>query len=231
MLVGVDDLLTSTGTHRDRHDLLREDAVVLRCHRPRVRVESQFVLLRAGDRVLGAQVLGGLDHAAGHRVEAAAGGGAGTDQAVVHLHPRAGAAPADIGGVERGIAHRLGAPGDDHVVVSVAHLQRGLDHGLQARPATAIDVHAGDGDGQARVECDDPADRGSLAVAVAVTEDDVPDLVGSDTRAVEQTLQCRDAEIDGGEGLEHSAVPADRGPDRFADDNFAHDGLSEGVTR
>ncbi|AHD23813.1 hypothetical protein Y013_15525 [Rhodococcus pyridinivorans SB3094] len=144
----------------------------------------------------------------------------------MHLHAGAGAAPADVGGVERRVAHRLGATGDDEIVVAVTDLEGGLDDGLQARTAAAVDVHAGHRDRQTGVEGDDATDGRGFAVAVAVAEDDVLNLFGRNTGALEQTLQCRDTEIDCGEGLEHSAVAADRGTDRLADDNFTHDDLS-----
>ena len=111
-------------------------------------------------------------------------------------------------------------------MVAVADLEGGLDDGLQTRTAATVDVHARHGDRQSGVEGDDPADRRCLAVAVAMAEDDVLNLFGRNTGAIEQTLQCCDTEIDRSEGLEHSSVAADRSTDRLADDYFAHDDLS-----
>ena len=111
-------------------------------NRPVVRGNGEFVLLLPGDAVLAAQVLGGLQHAAGHRVELAAGGGAPARQAVVHLHAVTARAPAHVGGVEGDVAHALRTAGDHEIVGTRGDLEAGLDDGLQSRTAAPVDLHA-----------------------------------------------------------------------------------------
>ena len=77
-------------------------------------------------------------------------------------------------------------------------------------------------DREPRVERDHPADGRRLAVRVAVPEDHVVDGGRVEPGPVEQAAQRDLAEFRGGEGLERAAVPADRGPDRLADDDFTH---------
>ena len=78
--------LALPGAHRDRDDLLGEDAVLLRGHRPLMRCHRQLVLFGARDAVLAAQVLGGLQHPAGHRIVPPTRGGPAAGERVVHLH-------------------------------------------------------------------------------------------------------------------------------------------------
>ena len=136
--------------------------------------------------------------------------------------PRIGASPAHVRGVEGHIAHAFGATGNDNVVVAVSNLQAGLDDGLQPRSATAIDLHTGNGDRQSGVQCHDPPDRGSLAAGITMAEDHVLHCARVDSGALQQALQCGDAEVDGGQRLEHAAVAADRRPNRLADHGFTH---------
>ena len=157
----------------DRDDLLGEDAVLLRGDRPLMRRHREFVLFLPRDAVLAAQVLGGLEHAARHRVVPPARGGAAAREPVVHLDAAAGTAPAHVGGVEGDIAHALRAAGDDEIVVAAAHLQARLDDGLQTRSAAPVDLHTGNGDRQAGVQRDHATDRRRLAVGIAVPEDHV----------------------------------------------------------
>ena len=149
-------------------------------------------------------------------------GAAAASQAVVHGDSTPCAAPSHVHGVEGDIAHALGATGDDQMVVTAGHLQTGLNHRLQTRPASAVDLHTGNGDGQAGVECHDPSDRRRFAVGVAVAEDDVLHRLGCESGPLEQPLQRGDAEVDGGLRFEHSAVAPDRSPNRLADQSLSH---------
>ena len=221
MFVGVDQLLALAGADGDGNDLLGEDAVLLRGDRPLMRRHRQLVLLLPGDRVLPAQVLCGLQHAAGHRVVAPARGGASAGQCVVHLDAGSGSAPTHIRRIEGDVAHALGTARDDEIVVAVGNLQARLDHGLQTRAAPPVDLHAWHGHRQAGVQRDDAADRGCLAARIAVAENDVLHCGGLDPGAVEQPLECRDAEVHRGQRLEHAAVAADRRAYRFTDDGLA----------
>ena len=221
VLVGVDHLLAPAAAHGDRDDLFGQDAVLLRGHRTLVRRHRQFVLLLTRDAVLAAQILRGLQHAAGHRIVATTGGGAAARQSVVHLYAAAGTAPAHVGGVERDVAHALRAAGDDEIVVTGGDLQTCLDDRLQARSAATVYLHAGHRHRQTRIECDHASDRRRLAVGIAVPEDDILHRFGRNAGALEQPVERGDPEVDGGQRLEHSAVAADRRPNRFADHGFA----------
>ena len=222
MLVGVDQLFAVAGRH-DYWDYFRgQDAVLLRGHRALVRRHRELVLLLTRNAVLAAQVFGGLQHPARHRVVPAAGRRAAPSQPVVHLDTAAGATPAHIGGIEGDVAHAFATAGDDQVVVAAGHLQARLDHRLQARPAAAVDLHARNRHRQAGIQRHDASDRGGLAAGVAVPQDDVLHRVGRQPGSVEQPLEGRDAEVNGTEGLEHSAVAADRRPHGFTDDGLAH---------
>ena len=80
-------------------DLLGEAPVLLGRDRALVRAQRELVLLLAGDRVLAPQVLGGLEHAAGHRVVVATGGHARAGEPVGERAPRRRGAPAQLGRV------------------------------------------------------------------------------------------------------------------------------------
>src|ERR1700733_7791225 len=220
MLIGVDQLLASAGAHRNRNDLLGQNAILLRRHRPLVRRHREFVLLVSRDAVLPPKIFRRLQHPAGHRVMTTTGGGPSAREPVVHPHTTAGTAPAHVGGVEGDVAHALRAARDDDIAVACAHLQTRLDHRLQARPTAPVDLHTGNRHGQTGVQCDDPTDRRRLAARVAMTEDDILHQFAWDAGPFEQPGQSRNAEVDGGLRLEHPAVAADRRPNRFADHGF-----------
>ena len=123
------------------HDLLGEPALGLRGGGAPVGADGELVLLLARDPVLPAEVLGGLDHAAGDGVVPAAGGDPPAGQRVVQQHARAGAgAPAHGVGVEVRVAHGLRAAGEHHLRHPGLDLHRGVEHGLQPGPAAAVDL-------------------------------------------------------------------------------------------
>ena len=76
--------------------------------------------------------------------------------------------------------------------------------------------------GRPGVQPDDAPDRGGLAVGVAVAENDILHRVGWDPGALEQPSQSGHPEIDGALRGEHSAVAADRRPNRLADHGLAN---------
>jgi hypothetical protein len=80
----------------DRDDLLGKDRPRPQRPRPVVAADGELVLLRARDRVLRAQVLGRLQHPAGHREARAAGGDPAPRQGVVQQHPVPALAPQRI---------------------------------------------------------------------------------------------------------------------------------------
>src|ERR1700694_3932528 len=153
---------------------------------------------------------------------APARGGAAPRQPVVHPDPTTGATPAHVGGIEGDIAHAFGAAGDNQIVVAVADLQTGRDDRLQTRSASPVDLHTGNRPRQSGIQRHHTSDRRRLAAGIAVPEDDVLDCLRCYSGSVEQALEGTDSEIDGAQRLEHAPVAADRRPNRFADDRFAH---------
>ena len=128
-------------------------AVLLRGHRPLVRRDGEFVLFgSARCRTADAdsrrsracrRAPGSPAHLrwCGHAL-----------RRVVHLHAGARPSPAHVGRVEHDVAHALGPAGDDEVVLPVGNLQARLDHGLQTRTTAAVQLHAGHGHRQPRVQ-------------------------------------------------------------------------------
>ena len=177
----------------------------------------------ARDAVLPAQVLRGLDHAAGDGEVRAAGGDPAAGQRVVQQHPGPGAGtPAHRGGVERRVAHRLRATGEQHVATPGLHLHRRVQHGLQPRAAAAVDLHAGDGDREARR----PARRPGRSPGRPWS--------GSSGRARRRRPRRRAARCGraapgspsrparGRYVAQRAAEPADRRPQRLADHRVTH---------
>ena len=170
VLVAVDDRLaagatvTVTGTISSRERSRRAAARIAR----RCDSSGELVLLLAADAVLAAQVLGGLEHAAGAR------GGCGPRrwtgarvQDVAHGGAAAGRPSGCRSRRTRALLMLSAPPAMTTVVGAGLHAHRGVDDGLQARAAAPVDLDAGDGHGQARVERDDPADRRRLAVGTS----------------------------------------------------------------
>ncbi len=166
LVLGDDCLLTTASGHRNGNGLVVEVPTVLGVNGPFVRSHRVSVLLVAGDRVLPAQVLSGLDHAAFHRKVDSAGVRARFGQSVVELDGRALCAPTHVGGVELGSAHALGAAGDDQITHPGLYLHRGVDDRLQSRTATAIELYSGNGHVETGVECRDSSDGRGLSVGV-----------------------------------------------------------------
>src|SRR4029453_15616422 len=154
--------------HGDRDQLVGEPAVLLRGHRALLGAGRQLVLLLAGDVVLPAEVLGGLDHAAGNRVEPAAGGLAGPVEPVHQLDAARPDTGPEAERVVLDLRHRLGTPGHHQRGGAGGDLARGVQARLQARAAAPVDLEARHPGAETRVQRGDPADRGGLAVRVAL---------------------------------------------------------------
>ena len=221
VLVNVDDDLAPADVRGHRHDLLGERAVLLGLQGALVGLHGELVLLLAGDGVLTAQVLRGLEHAPLDVVTMPARSGARAREHVVHGEAARGAA-ADVGGVESGVAHAFGAAGDHDGARAGLHAQHRVDDGLQPGSAAPVDLDARDPHRQAGVQGDDSPDRRGLAVGAAVAEDHVVDVHGVDAGALEQRPQHRDTQVGRGDSGERASVAADGGPQRFADDGIGH---------
>ena len=174
----------------DRDDLVGQQTVLLRRDRPPMGGHGQLVLFAARNAVLAPQIFGGFDHAAGHRVVAPTGGGAATVECRREPSPRHGHRP---------IACRSSGR---RRCSSTRRRRRPRDRSVRCPPAcrpgsrpadpnhTAVQLHAGHGHRQARVQCDDTADRRRLHAGITVAEDDVLDVVGCEARALSSPLSA-----------------------------------------
>jgi hypothetical protein len=180
VLVGVDDALALAGTDGDRDDLGGEPSRVLGGDGAVVGLERQGVLCFAGDAAQPGDVLCGLEHPAGHRVAFATGGDPGAREAVVHGDALAVRAPAEREPVELDLAHRLRSARDHDVRHAGLHLHRGRYDRGETGAAAAVDLEAGDLDGQAGVEGGYAPDRGRFTVWVALSKDHLIDHRGVD---------------------------------------------------
>ena len=177
--------------------------------------ESVFVLLGAGDFVLAGQVLCGLDHAAGYGAETLVGrdGNAGAGQPVVKGDRAVAGAPPGLVAVELGTTHALDATGKNHVGVVGLHQHAGVQNGLQAGGTAAVELVAGNLDGQAGLEAREASDGGVLAAGVAVAEDDIVYLGWVHPGAVEGFLDDRAGQIGGRDVSQGAAEVSDGSAD------------------
>ena len=111
-----------------------------------------------------------------------------------------------------GVAHGFGAAGQHDIGgAALDHHGRG-DDGLQPAAAAPVDLEAGHGDRQARVQRRPPPQAGGLAVDVGLGEGDVVDELGVDPGPVEDGLDGGGGEILDGDVAQAPAERADRGP-------------------
>ena len=128
-----------------------------------------------------------------------------------------------------GLAHALGAAGDDQVRGAGLHAHGGVEDGLEPGAAPTVQLMSRNGDGKPGVERGNAADGRRLAVGIALAEDDVVDVAAFDAGAIDQFLQDGRGQIHGGDVLEHAAVSAHRRPQGLADHCLAHGMLSLSV--
>lgn len=186
-----------------------------------MRADRPLVLFRAADAVLGTQVLSGFDHPAGHGEASAARVATRLGKPVEQLGLTP-LVPSHTGDVVLGLAHAFRAARQHELRAAGGHLHTGVDHGLQPRSATPVDLQARNGDVQARVQGGDPADGRCLPVGVALAEDHVVDGVGGDAGAVDEALDHRGGEVGDRYVPEHAPIAPDRGTDRLTDDGLEH---------
>src|SRR5690606_17980329 len=172
------------GGHGDRHDLVGEPALGPGAGDPGLGGEGEGVLFLAGEGVLAAQVLRGLDHAAGDRVVASARGLAGPVEAVPQFEAAGPDALADAERVVLDLAHRLHTAGDDRGGGARGDGPGRVEDGLEAGAAAAVELESGDRGAESGVQGGDPADGGVLAAGVAVAEHDVVDVALGEPGAV-----------------------------------------------
>ena len=189
--------------------------------------QGVLVLLGSGDFILSGQVLRCLDHAAGDGAEALIGGDgqAGACQAVVECNGAVAGTPAGLVAVELGATHALDTAGDDHVGVFSLHQHAGVQNGLQAGGAAAVELVARHLDGQARLQARQPSDGGVLTAGIAVAEDDVVDLRRVDPGAIQGLLDYSAGQFGGGDVPQDSAEVSDGSADGCDYGNTTHNRL------
>jgi hypothetical protein len=154
--------------------------------------EGVSVHVSAGDVVLLREVFGGDSHR-GLAVAVGEGGEEGVDEGGLLPEAQAIAGAPDR---VRGLAHRLGAAGEDDVGLVEEDLLGGGDDGLEARAAEPVHSEGWTVDGEASAQADvaseiDRVNAGLLDVA----EDDLIDVLGFDVRGVDGGLGGEDAEV------------------------------------
>ena len=230
VLIGVHHQIPPAPVDGDRDDLLVEGALLLGGDGAPVRTQGELVLLRTGDPILAAQVLRRLDHAAGNRVVDAPGGHPAPSEPVEHLDVLRAGAPAHGRRVVLGLAHGLHASGEHDLAGPGLDLHGGVDDALQSRPAAPVELVAGHRDGQPGVQGGHPPDPRRLSVGVALTEEDVVDLLGGHTGARQHLDDDGRRQLGGGHVTEHPAVSSDGRPHRLADDGVSHHVLRVSLT-
>ena len=136
--------------HGNRHDFRLKAGRGLGGDGALVAAEGVFVLFLAGYFVFFRQIFGGFHHAAGDRAETLIRGygDAGAGQAVVKGDRAEAGAPAGFVAVKLGAAHAFHAAGDHRVGVFGLHQHTGVEDGLEAGGAAAVELVAGNFDGQ-----------------------------------------------------------------------------------
>ena len=122
----------------DRHDLLVEQALLLRARRAPVRLDRELVLLLAADAVRLGEVLRRDAH-----VDLVERVGEAADDRVDHLRVAHARAPAGVRHPVGAAAHRLGAAGDGDVGIARRDRLRGGHDRLHAGAAQAVDRERG----------------------------------------------------------------------------------------
>lgn len=128
--------------------------------------------------------------------------------------------PPAVVGVEGGRAHDVHPARDDDIAEAAADLHGGVEDGLEARSATAVDLDAGDRVGQPRVEGGDPADRGGVGGRVGVAQDHLVDPLGIDPGAADDLGDDERRETGRTLVRERAAEAPDRCAQRLADDDI-----------
>jgi hypothetical protein len=102
--------------------------------------QGELVLLLTADAELAAQVLGRLHYPARHRVQPPSGGDPGAREPVHQLHTVSTNPASQPKDVVLGRAHRLHSASHDETRGATVDLHRGVQPGLQARPASSVDL-------------------------------------------------------------------------------------------
>ena len=126
-------------------------------------------------------------------------------------------ASAQAEGVVLDVGHRLGAARDHEACASGGDLRGTVQHRLQARTATSIDLHAGDSDAEARIERRDSAQSRRLTVRIALPKDHVVDIALAEAGTRGQFTEQSGGEIGDRHRRESTSHAADRRSQRGAD--------------
>ena len=222
MLVLGYDCIGLAAFHGERHDLVGELAALLGGRRFHVGIERKFVLRRAADLIVPAQVLGRLDHAARNRVELAARRIATAREAIMQHQAFALDIPAHIDGEERRVRHAFGPARNDKIIRAGRYLHHAIDHGLKAGAAAPVDLVAAGRGCQAGIERHHPAECRRFHGRIALRKQAVLDSLRRQLRARHQFTDDMARHIVRMDRLERAAKAADCRANRLADYNISH---------
>ena len=185
--------------------------------------EGIFILLLPGDFVLLRQIFRRFHHP-GNVAEPflRSDGFPGPFQAVVELLGAEPAAPAGFVDIILGVAHAFHAAGNHRVGVFGLHQHSGVEDGLQTRGTAAVELIAGDFDGQVGFEAGQAANGRIFAAGIAETQDDIVNLGRIDAAAGHRFLDDDGAQIGGGHAPQSAAKGADGSSDRGYYGDSAH---------
>jgi hypothetical protein len=174
--------------------------------------DGKFILLNAAERVVAAEIFGGFDHAAEHRIVAAAGCFAATTEGVAQQETASSSqTPTGVNRVQRCLAHDIDTACDDQIAHAGLHLHGGVKDGLQAAATAAINLHATHSDGQSCIKSSDAGYRHSLGRGVGLTEDDLVNESAIDAGADDQFGDDRRSQVSWSDIFEHTAKSTDWG--------------------
>lgn len=213
---------TATVRDLDGNELVVEAPQVARRHRPAVRLQREAVLLLPRDAVLPTEVLGGLDHPAGDRMQRSPGGHSREREPVDELDPVCADATPDAVRRELDVAHALRATGDHDIRDAGLDPHGSVEDRLQTRAAPPVDLDAGDVVGQPCVERHHTSQRRRTTGRVALTHDHVVDARRVDTGPVHHRADHRRGERLDRDISERAPEAPDGSPQRRADHDLAH---------
>ncbi|GIX21159.1 MAG: hypothetical protein KatS3mg120_2835 [Erythrobacter sp.] len=228
-----DHRLALAARDRHRHELFGKAAFGPGARGVLVAAHGIGIGRLAGDAVILGEVLGGLDHP-GDDAEACdrlahqpPAGEPVVQRHLAHPHPAA-----QIGGVVLDIRHALDPAGDHHVGGAGGHHHRRGGDRLHARAAAPIELEARHLERQAGRQPAPVPDRGGLAIAIALAEDDIIDPRRIDPRSFDQGLEDHRAKLARGQARQPAHEFAHRRAQRGADGNAPHHfaSLSERAT-
>jgi hypothetical protein len=173
VLVFVDNDVSTLAADNYRCDLFLEYSLFLGSHGTLVRRECEFILLPPRNTILPPQVLGRLEHAAWNRIVSSSGRNPPAGQSVVKDDVLGSSSPAHGGRVILSLTHTLDTTSEHDVTYARLNLHRRIHYALQARTASSVQLVAGNGDRQARIQRGHPSNARCFTVGITLTEKNV----------------------------------------------------------